>query len=70
MKPVAEIIRDISELPPEAQRQVSAHLLQLRLKRDEEWQREVAAKIDDRNPANWVSLEEARARILGDGAAS
>ena len=58
MKSVAEIIRDISEMPPEAQNQVSAHLLRLRRQRDDEWRRRMAEKIDDRNPANWVSLDQ------------
>ncbi len=65
MKSVAEVIRDIAEMPPEAQRQISAYLLQQRLQRDDTWRREVATKIDDRNPANWLSLDEARARLLG-----
>ena len=50
MRLVAEVIKDVSEMPLEAQNQVSALLLRLRRQRDDEWRRHMAEKIDDRDP--------------------
>ena len=62
-------MRDVAELPPQAQQQMASYLVQLRLQQDDEWRREMARKIDDKNPANWVSLEELQRRFPDDQAA-
>ena len=69
MKSTAELMRDVAELPPQAQQQMASYLVQLRLQQDDEWRREMARKIDDKNPANWVSLEELQRRFPDDQAA-
>ncbi len=58
MRSVAEIIKDVSEMPLEAQNQISAHLLRLRRQRDEDWRRRMADKIDDRDTSRWVGLDQ------------
>ena len=58
MRSVAEIIKDVSEIPLEAQNQVSAHLLRLRRQRDDDWRRRMADKIDDRDTSRWVGLDQ------------
>jgi hypothetical protein len=66
MKTVAELVQDIAQLPAAAQDELSAHLLRLRRRRDDEWRREMARRIDDKNPANWVSLEDLKRRLFPD----
>jgi hypothetical protein len=55
---MAELMREVEALPPEQQKQLAAFLLHLRLQHDDAWRTEMARRIDDKNPANWVSLED------------
>jgi len=58
MKTLAEVMRDAAELPPDAQNSLAGFLTKLRLRHDDAWRKEMAGLIDDRNPANWVTVEE------------
>jgi hypothetical protein len=53
-----ELLREVAELPPQGQRELAGFLVKLRLREDGEWRKEMARRIDDKNPANWLSLEE------------
>jgi hypothetical protein len=55
---MAELMREAANLPPERQDELAAYLLDLRLKRDPAWRTKLTRRIDDKNPDNWVTLEE------------
>lgn len=44
------------------QRELIAFLVARQTERDQEFRDKLAAKIDDNNPAHWVTLEEVRKR--------
>lgn len=60
---VQEIKSEIEGLPPEERRQLAAFLVTLRHKDMAEYRATIAKKIDDANPANWLSLEEFDQRL-------
>ena len=55
---MAELMRDVSTLPAEQQKELAAYLLHLRLQHDSAWRGEMTRRIDDRTPANWVDLQD------------
>ena len=46
------------QLPPDEQRQLIACLVAVQTDNDEAFKNKLAGKIDDRNPENWVELDE------------
>jgi hypothetical protein len=62
---LAEIKQAAAKLPAKKQRELAAHLLALSRRSDAAFRRNLARKIDDKNPAHWISLEDAKARLLG-----
>lgn len=64
---VLEIKREIAKLPTEERRELAAFLVTLRHGETKEFREKMARKIDDKDPANWVSLEELDRRLaLGE----
>lgn len=63
---MAELMRELAGLPQKRQNELAAYLLHLRLQHDEKWRKEMGRRIDDKNPANWVSLEDLE-KSLGKG---
>jgi hypothetical protein len=55
---MAELMRTIAELPSKRQNELAAFLLHLRLQHDSAWRSKMTRHIDDRNPKNWVRLED------------
>jgi hypothetical protein len=55
---MAELMRIVAGLPEAQQNELAAFLLHLRLQQDSGWRTEMAQRIDNPNPAHWVSLEE------------
>jgi hypothetical protein len=55
---MAELMREVAGLPVKRQNELAAYLLHLRLQHDQGWQKEMGRRIDDRNPKNWVRLED------------
>ncbi|MBI3881836.1 MAG: hypothetical protein HY301_17450 [Verrucomicrobia bacterium] len=53
-------MREVAAWPRRQQNELAAYLLHLRLQHDDAWRKEMAGRIDDRNPANWVSLEQVK----------
>ena len=51
------------QLPPAEQRQLIACLVAVQTDNDQAFQKKLADKIDDRNPENWVELEELKTRL-------
>jgi hypothetical protein len=60
----AEIKEAVEKLPAPKRRQLAAHLLALTRRSRAAFRREMARKIDDQNPARWISLAEAERRLL------
>jgi hypothetical protein len=55
---MAELMREVAALPQKRQNEMAAFLLHLRLQQDPAWRTEMTRRIDDKNPKNWVSLED------------
>ena len=64
---MAELMREVAELSPERQNELAAFLLHLRLKRDPGWRDELTRRIDDKNPENWMSLEDWKKELAKGG---
>jgi hypothetical protein len=54
---MAELMREVAGLSVKRQNELAAFLLHLRLQQDPAWRTEMTRRIDDRNPKNWVRLE-------------
>lgn len=55
---MAEVMREVAGWPRTHQKQLAAFLLHLRLRDDAAWRTEMTRRIDDRDPKNWVRLED------------
>jgi hypothetical protein len=55
---VEQIKAELVDMPQEQQDQLAAFLVHLRHQRDPNVRREITNRIDDHNPANWLSLSE------------
>ena len=53
----------VAHLPFKEQRELMAFLVSLQTDKDENFKRTLAAKINDKNPANWVELDELSKRF-------
>ncbi|MEI6781442.1 MAG: hypothetical protein WCQ21_11045 [Verrucomicrobiota bacterium] len=51
-----------ANLPVKKQRELIAYLVARQTERDDDFKRELATKIDDRNPARWMELNDAKKR--------
>jgi len=64
---MAELMREVADMPPERQNELAAFLLQLRLRRDPAWRAELTNRIDDKNPDHWVGLEDWKKELAQGG---
>lgn len=53
---------EAAQLPLREQRELIAFLVGLQTAQDEEFKEKLGAKIDDRDPGNWVDLDDMRKR--------
>lgn len=53
--------REVATWSPEDQDRLAAYLTVLRLKRSPDHTQELARRLEDRDSANWVSLDEVKA---------
>ncbi len=53
----------VVELTAQERRQLMAFMVALETEQDQQFRSELARKIDDRNPANWVELDELEKRL-------
>ncbi|MBA2268996.1 MAG: hypothetical protein H0W20_00140 [Chthoniobacterales bacterium] len=56
---------EAADLPSKEQRELIAYLIALQTARDEEFKTKLAGKIDDSDPAHWVTLDDAQKRYAG-----
>jgi hypothetical protein len=54
---------EAANLPFKERRELIAFLVSLQTQSDEAFQKKLAAKIDDKNPANWVELDDLQKRF-------
>ena len=57
-----QLKESVVELTAQKRRQVMAFMVALETEQDQQFRAELARKIDDRNPANWVELDELEKR--------
>lgn len=60
---VEEIKRGLELLSKAQQDEVSAFLFHLRRSHDSDYQKEISARLADRDPANWLTLDEFERRL-------
>jgi len=61
---LAEVQNQVASLTPEERRKLAAFLTALRMKESGEW--EQIARVGEHDPSGWISLEEAKRRLLED----
>jgi hypothetical protein len=60
---LAQLKDQAAHLPFKEQRELIAFLISSRAEQDESFKTTLAAKIDDKNPANWVELDDLTKRF-------
>ena len=55
-----EIKTCVAEMPQDQQDHLAAYLVHLRHQQDTRIRQEITARIDDKNPEQWISLSELR----------
>jgi hypothetical protein len=53
----------VAHLKFQEQRELIAYLVAIQTGRDEQFQQSLAEKIDDKDPARWMELDEVRKRL-------
>lgn len=64
---MAEVMREVAGWPRASQNKLAAYLLHLRLRDDAKWRAEMTRRIDDRNPKNWMRLEDLEKTLKRNG---
>lgn len=65
---MAELMREVSSLPADQQKELAAYLLHLRLQNDTAWRAEMTHRIDDKAPSsNWTELYDWKKEIGENG---
>lgn len=59
---LAQLKDEAAHLPSKEQRELIAFLIAAQTARDDAFKKDLAAKIDDRDPAHWMELDEVRKR--------
>lgn len=59
---LAQLKDEAAHLPSKEQRELIAFLIAAQTARDDAFKMDLAAKIDDRDPAHWMELDEVRKR--------
>ena len=60
---IQEIHAEVQALPADERRRLAAFLVSLRHKDLTDYRAQMAAKIDDASPENWITLEEMEERL-------
>lgn len=61
---IAELKAEVDRLSPEEREHLAAYLKIRKQMQDKEFVKELSRKVDDKNPANWITLEEAEKRLF------
>jgi hypothetical protein len=60
---LAQLKDQAADLQPVEQRELIAFLISRQTEKDEDFKRTLTQKIDDKNPSNWVELDELQKRF-------
>lgn len=60
---IQEIRSEVEALPPDERRKLAAFLVSLRHRDMEGYREQMARRIDDKNPENWLTIEELDQRL-------
>ena len=63
---IAELKSEVDRLTPEEREELKVYLGMKYRPLDPETRRKLTEKINDKNPANWITLEEAEKRLFPD----
>lgn len=55
---ITEIKKEVTELDDQEQREILAHLVHIRQMKDPEYLDRITNLIDNKDPKNWVSLDD------------
>jgi hypothetical protein len=61
---ITELKKEVDRLTPEERTELKAYLGMKYRPLDAETRRKLTEKINDKNPANWIALEEAEKRLF------
>jgi hypothetical protein len=61
---LAELKDEAAHLSAQEQRELIAFLVALETQADQAFREQLAAKIDDRDPAHWIELERLREKFV------
>jgi hypothetical protein len=64
---MAELMREVANLPSGQQNELAAYLLHLRLQHDAAWRAEMTRRIDDHVPSSWVDLQDWKKELEQSG---
>ena len=64
---VLELKRELARLPAEERRELAAYLVTLRHEESAQFKDRISTMIDDKDPANWMTLEDFDKRQGLDG---
>ena len=59
---ITQIKEAAAKLSPKKRRELMAYLIALQTENDRTFKEQLAAKIDDRDPAHWLELNEVKKR--------
>ena len=63
---MADLMREVAELPVQQQNELAAYLLHLRLVNDPAWHKEMTRRIDTKSPQDWTLLEDWKKELDAD----
>ena len=63
----SEIANEAALLPVAERKRIIARLVMANMRDDKDEWNELQSRMDDRDPKNWVSLEDVKARLLAPG---
>lgn len=64
---IAELKTEVDRLTPEERKQLTAYLVMKNRMSDEGFAEKLSRKINDNDPAHWITLEEAEKRLFPEG---
>lgn len=59
---LTQLKHEVASLPEKDRRELMSYLVALQTEKDEPFKKKLAAKIDDRDPAHWIELNEVQKR--------
>ena len=62
-----EIVQEAVRLPVTERNRIIARLVMANMRDEKEEWNELQRRMDDRDPKNWVSLDEVKAKLLAPG---